>query len=94
MEIDPEEYLLKVDKYTLIDIREEFEYEIENAGGLNIPYHKLLASPGLLRPDNHYILLCEQGKRSKILADNLREKAGLLNIKSLRGGLRALNNER
>ena len=90
IEMEVSSYLNNAEQYTLIDIREEFEYEQENMGGQNIPYHTLLADSSILAPQTQYVLLCERGKRSKILAENMRQKKGLYNIKSLSGGIIAL----
>jgi molybdopterin/thiamine biosynthesis adenylyltransferase/rhodanese-related sulfurtransferase len=50
----------------LIDVREEYEFEEYNIGGINIPLYELAEQLSTIEHGKHIIFLCENGQRSKI----------------------------
>lgn len=91
LEISVVEYSRQPEKYKLIDIREKYEFENGSPATLNIPYGSLLSNHQQLENDKPYLLLCEKGKKSKILAEKLRQLSGKKNIYSLAGGMEAFS---
>lgn len=87
IEITWDEYSSNKDAFHPIDIRDEFEYELNPFPGENIPYYTLLADPKLLNEFTGTILLvCDSGKRSLELAKKI--SAGRVTaVKSLSGGI-------
>lgn len=76
------------EKLTLIDIREEWEYEEENIGAINIPFPDLphrLSEISTLK-DKEIILHCGSGTRSS-QAKLFLESHGFSNVHSLEGGI-------
>lgn len=74
--------------FQLIDVREEFEYELSNLGGTHIPLAGILAEQDQVSRDKQVIIHCRSGKRSA-QAIQLLERAGFDNLYNLRGGILA-----
>jgi molybdopterin/thiamine biosynthesis adenylyltransferase/rhodanese-related sulfurtransferase len=55
----------------LIDVREEYEFEEDFIGGINIPLPDLPENLNQISPDKTVIFYCQSGKRSKLAADLL-----------------------
>jgi rhodanese-related sulfurtransferase len=72
----------------LIDIRENWEREQFNIGGLHIPMGELPAHISEIPKDLDVILYCEKGIRSTIAIQRL-ELAGFKNLINLSGGMNA-----
>ena len=76
------------EKLNFIDIREEWEYEEQNIGAINIPFPDLphrLAEINDLK-DKEIILHCGTGVRSG-QAKLFLESHGFSNVQSLEGGI-------
>lgn len=76
--------------FKFIDIRDFHEWEQDKIIEENIPYFELTAHPEYFKNSASYILVCDKGKRSQILALHLRKKLGQANIFSLVGGIESL----
>jgi adenylyltransferase/sulfurtransferase len=85
--ISAETYHQNPQAYHLIDIREDFEFEENPSEGENIPYHTLLKNASELDADKTYLLVCEQGRKSQILAKKLNENFKENRFRSLEGGI-------
>lgn len=59
------------DTIQLIDVREEYEFEEDFIGGINIPLPDLPANLNQISPDKTVVFYCQSGKRSKLAADLL-----------------------
>ncbi|MGZ8570098.1 MAG: ThiF family adenylyltransferase [Bacteroidia bacterium] len=88
--VSAETYRQNPQAYHLVDIREDFEYEENPSEGENIPYHTLLKNALELDADKTYLLICEQGRKSQILARKLNENLPELKFRSLEGGIEKL----
>ncbi|MCK8494111.1 MULTISPECIES: rhodanese-like domain-containing protein [Spirosoma] len=55
----------------VIDVRDEWEYEEFNLGGVNIPLADIRARKAELAPYDTLIVLCTNGVRSRIAAKDL-----------------------
>jgi len=89
-DIAVDEFLaLDQDSYQLIDVREDWEHDEFNIGGVQIALAKFKRYDfsGYKKSDK-LILYCLQGLRSQSAAQFLRE-SGFVNTVSLRGGLNA-----
>jgi molybdopterin/thiamine biosynthesis adenylyltransferase/rhodanese-related sulfurtransferase len=82
-------FALDTDSYQLIDVREDWEHDEFNIGGVQIALAKFKRYDfsGYSKSDK-LILYCLQGLRSQSAAQFLREN-GFANAVSLRGGLNA-----
>jgi adenylyltransferase/sulfurtransferase len=88
VDIAVEEFVkLDADIYQLIDVREEWEREEFNIGGIHLPLAAIsgFESLGLSHSDK-IVVYCEQGGRSASAVQFLRKK-GFVNAVSLRGGV-------
>lgn len=72
--------------FQLLDVREEFEYEERNIGGLLIPLGNLDQSLHLISKDMDVVVHCKSGGRSKKAVLNL-QKNGFKNVFNLIGGI-------
>lgn len=71
----------------LIDVREDYEFEDQNIGGVNVPMAEVLGrSDEFLNFDEIY-LCCKSGKRSKTVAHHLSQLLEDAKVYSLDGGL-------
>ena len=72
----------------LLDVRDEFEYEISNIGGQLIPLPELSKRVNELDVNQNIIAVCKMGPRS-VKAAQLLHNAGFNNVWSLAGGIHA-----
>jgi adenylyltransferase/sulfurtransferase len=91
-EITPLELKAKMDrgdKFTLVDVREPYEWDIANLPGAKlIPLGTVGERAGELDPDTEIVLQCRSGKRSAEALGILKEK-GFKNLVNLKGGILA-----
>jgi rhodanese-related sulfurtransferase len=76
------------DDLFLLDVRDEYEYEISNIGGYLIPLPELSKRVHELDPNQEIVAMCKMGTRSAQAAALLHE-AGFAKVSNLRGGIRA-----
>lgn len=74
--------------FLLVDIREEWERELYNIGGVHIPMGELTGRQQSLPKEKDIVLYCEKGIRSVIAIQRL-EAAGYSNLYNLSGGMKA-----
>jgi sulfur-carrier protein adenylyltransferase/sulfurtransferase len=89
--ITPEELKQRLDRgddILLLDVREQFEYEIANLGGTLIPLAELGTRIGELDASKELVVYCHHGIRSAH-AIRLLRSAGFTNIRNLVGGINA-----
>ena len=75
------------DRFQLIDVREDYEFDNANIGGLNIPLDNILDSIEKIDTNQQVIFCCKSGKRSKAIIHTLERKHKLSNLYSLDGGV-------
>jgi len=94
-EISVQELKEKIDKgedFQLIDVREEFEYEVSNLGGLLIPLGGILIEADKISKNKPVVMQCRSGKRSAAAIMQL-EQLGYTNLYNLQGGILAWQSE-
>jgi rhodanese-related sulfurtransferase len=74
--------------FCLVDVRENWEREAFNVGGLHIPMDDLYARRNEIPKDEAVVLYCEKGIRSTIVIQRL-EGLGYDNLYNLTGGMSA-----
>jgi len=90
-EITVQELQEKIDggeDFQLIDVREEFEYEMSNLGGTLIPLGGILIETDKIEKDKPVVVMCRSGKRSAVAIAQL-EAQGFTNLYNLQGGIMA-----
>lgn len=91
-EITVQELKEKIDNgedFQLIDVREDFEYEMSNLGGKLIPLGGILIEAEQIAKDKPVIVQCRSGKRSAAAIMQLEQQFGLSNLYNLKGGILA-----
>lgn len=78
--------------FILIDVRERFEHEQTNIGGLNIPLSEIGVACGQLPQDKDIVVYCAKGIRS-VIAIQKMEQRGFNRLFNLRGGIAAISKE-
>jgi rhodanese-related sulfurtransferase len=94
-EISVQELKEKMDNgedFQLIDVREDFEYEMSNLGGTLIPLAGILIEKDKIAKDKPVIMQCRSGKRSAVAIMQL-EPYGYDNLYNLTGGILAWADE-
>ena len=79
-------------KIQMIDVREPFEYELINIGGLNIPLSSIAEKANLIEKEIPVVFLCKSGQRST-QAIRLLQPQGFSNLINMKGGLMAWRDE-
>jgi adenylyltransferase/sulfurtransferase len=74
--------------FLLIDIRENWERDAFNIGGIHIPMDSLISRQSEIPKDKDVVLYCEKGIRSVIVIQRF-EAAGFHNLLNLSGGMKA-----
>lgn len=74
--------------FQLIDVREDFEYEMSNLGGTLIPLAGVLIESDKISRDKPVVVMCRSGKRSAVAIGQL-EQLGYTNLANLQGGILA-----
>ena len=90
-EISVQELKEKIDKgedFQLIDVREDFEYQVSNLGGELIPLGGILIETDKIDKDKEVVIMCRSGKRSAAAVMQL-EAQGFTNLYNLYGGILA-----
>ena len=72
----------------LLDVRDEYEYEISNIGGHLIPLPELPRRLSELNTNQEIVALCKMGPRG-VKAVELLQKKGFKRVSNLRGGIHA-----
>lgn len=90
-EITPEEVKMKLDqgdKFTLLDVRELWEFETASIDGAKlIPMSDIPARANQeLDPEDHIVVICHHGVRSMNVTAWLRQQ-GFEKAQSMRGGI-------
>jgi adenylyltransferase/sulfurtransferase len=90
--IDPaavKQKLDRADDFTLIDVREPYEYQIARIPGAKlIPLGDLPKRLAELNPDAEYVMHCKSGARSQKAVDLLKQN-GFKNVRNMTGGILA-----
>lgn len=79
----------KGEDFQLIDVREDFEYEMSNLGGTLIPLGGILIEADQIAKDKPVIVQCRSGKRSAAAIMQLEQQFGYTNLYNLVGGILA-----
>ncbi|MCE7995354.1 MAG: molybdopterin-synthase adenylyltransferase MoeB [Roseivirga sp.] len=79
-------------RYFILDVREPYEYDISNLGGLNIPLGQLKEQLEQIPGDKQVVVHCKSGVRSA-QAINLLKQEGYTNLLNLEGGILAWQKE-
>ena len=80
-------------QFQLIDVRENYEFDIANIGGQLIPKDLVISKQELIRTDVPVVIYCRSGKRSAEVIRNLTDKFGYQNLLNLKGGILAYADE-
>ncbi len=74
--------------FLLVDVREGWEREAYDIGGVHMPMGELMSRVNELPKDKDVVLYCEKGIRTVIAIQRL-ETAGFHNLVNLSGGMKA-----
>ena len=78
----------KGDNLFLLDVRDEYEFEISNIGGHLIPLPELAKRLDELNAQQEIIAVCKMGPRG-VKAVQLLQQKGFRKVSNLRGGIHA-----
>ena len=73
--------------FQLIDVREEYEYDIVNIGGELIPLNTFIDNPDKVNREIKTVVHCKSGARSAVAIRQLESKFGFTNLYNLKGGI-------
>jgi adenylyltransferase/sulfurtransferase len=75
--------------FQLVDVREVFEFEEANLGGVLIPLATILDSANKISKDKKVVIHCRSGARSQTAIKTLIKERGYENLYNLKGGIMA-----
>jgi rhodanese-related sulfurtransferase len=78
--------------FQLVDVREDFEYQMSNLGGELIPLSGILIEANKIDKNKPVVVMCRSGKRSAAAIMQL-EQQGFTNLSNLQGGILAWSAE-
>jgi adenylyltransferase/sulfurtransferase len=81
--------LLDAEAIQLIDVREEYEFDRFNIGGVNIPFSEFDEKLSSVEADVKTVVVCATGSRSLKALEILKNKLPQLEVYHLKGGLQA-----
>jgi len=90
--ITAQELLQKINEaedIQLIDVREQWEHEAFNIGGILIPLGSLIENLDKVCTDKPVVFYCQKGIRSQIAIQRLQQRPGYTNLINLNGGMNA-----
>jgi molybdopterin/thiamine biosynthesis adenylyltransferase/rhodanese-related sulfurtransferase len=76
----------------ILDVREPFEYQIANIGGVLIPQNDVAQRIGELDRNREIVVQCKSGGRSQRIAEYLKQ-SGFAKISNLAGGILAWSDQ-
>ncbi len=79
--------------FQLIDVREDYEYEIANLNGELIPLGTVMQNTDKISKEKQVVVHCRSGKRSADAIRVLEERFGFDNLYNLKGGILAYADE-
>ena len=83
----------KKEDFQLIDVREEYEYDICQIGGELIPMGEITENLDKISKTKKVIVHCRSGKRSASVVQMLEQQYGYTNLYNLKGGILAWADE-
>lgn len=79
--------------FQLIDVREQYEYDIANINGELIPMGEIVSSVDKISKDKPVIIHCRSGARSAAVIEQLEKSYNYTNLYNLKGGILAYADE-
>lgn len=79
--------LENLENYFLLDVREEWEFEDFNKGGVNIPINSLPDKISVLNNEDLIICCCSYGGKSKIAVKLIKDKYPNKEVYSIKNGI-------
>lgn len=71
----------------LIDVREKFEFELDNIGGINVPMCEVSEKRSSAISGGKKVIVCRSGKRAEAVANMLEKEFNVEEMYVLKGGL-------
>jgi rhodanese-related sulfurtransferase len=87
------ELIDKKQEFELIDVREQWEKEIADIGGLLIPLGSIEANIDKIPKNKPTIIYCRTGRRSAEAINQVAKKYGYVNLLNLKGGIHAWSDD-
>lgn len=81
------QHLSNKDDLILLDIREDYEYEVCKIQALQIPMHEIPARAVELIPTQRTVVVCRTGNRAAAVANYLEVNFNFKNVEVLQGGI-------
>jgi adenylyltransferase/sulfurtransferase len=75
------------EKFQLIDVREQYEFDLVNIGGELIPLDSVVANYKKIKQDRKVVVHCKMGGRSAKAIRDLEDQFGFENLYNLKGGI-------
>lgn len=94
--ISPKALKAKIDNkedFQLIDVRENYQFEEFNIGGINIPLGQVFSSLDKMDNKSPIVFCCNSGRKSKAIIHTIKRKLNLDNVYNLEGGFIAYTAE-
>ncbi len=77
----------KSNEILLIDVREKYEHEAYNIGGILVSLSEVMGYAGQIPKEKTVVFYCRKGIRSHIAIQRLKDRFGFTNLLNLKGGI-------
>ncbi len=91
--LELQEWIQSDKSFELLDVREKFEYELGNIGGVNVPMSEVPEKQSSTTSSGKTVILCRSGKRAEAVANVLEKEFRVEEIYVLKGGLMSWKEE-
>jgi rhodanese-related sulfurtransferase len=88
-----QQWISEAAHFHLIDVREPFEHEQFNLGGMLMPLNEIVNKTASIPVDEPVVIYCKRGIRSQIAIQRLQQKGSFPNLINLQGGTEAWLNK-
>ncbi|MGY6560505.1 MAG: rhodanese-like domain-containing protein [Luteibaculaceae bacterium] len=83
------DWLAQEKDFTLVDVREPYEFAVGNLGGINLPMGYVMQRLETFKCSKPVVIYCKSGKRSEAVVEALKLHENLKNLYFLEGGLQS-----
>lgn len=81
--------LEKKSNFQLIDLREDYQFEDFNIGGINIPLDEIISNKNKIDTSKKVVFICNTGRKSQAIIRTLKVKHLFSNLFNVKGGMEA-----
>lgn len=87
--LDLNEAISNSEQFTIVDVRESYEYDACNIGSIHVPMGEICERIAELPKEINLVIMCRSGKRAEAVANMLITDYSMKDVYILEGGILA-----